>query len=97
MTIVAIIIQLISGLVGGNAVGAANRGVSLGAAGNSILGAIGGLAGGQLVTSLVGGAAMAEGAGMDIGAVLTQVASGGLGGAALIAVIGTVKRMMAAR
>ena len=42
------IIQLLAGAVGGNAAGAAGKSVSLGTAGNSIVGALGGLGGSQL-------------------------------------------------
>ncbi len=100
MDIMAIIIQVVSGLIGGNAVGAAGRGLSLGPIVNSVIGAIGGLAGGQIAGSLMGGAgdlaATAEAAGgLDIGTILTQIAAGGLGGGALMAIVGIVKKMMA--
>ena len=45
-TIVNLIIQLISGVVGGNAAGAALKDYNLGNLGNTIAGAIGGVGGG---------------------------------------------------
>ena len=53
MNIVALIIQIISGAIGGNLAGGAMKDTSLGMAGNSIAGAIGGVAGGQLLGALV--------------------------------------------
>ena len=52
-TIINLIIQLIAGAIGGNAVGAAAKNVNLGTAGNTIAGAVGGVAGGSLLTSLI--------------------------------------------
>ena len=46
-TIINLIIQIIAGVVGGNAAGAASKDVSLGGVGNTIAGAIGGGVGGQ--------------------------------------------------
>ncbi len=42
MDITALIIQLIAGAIGGNAAGAALKNLSLGTAGNSIVGILGG-------------------------------------------------------
>jgi len=47
-TIINLIIQLIAGAIGGNAVGAASKDVNLGTLGNTIAGAVGGVGGGQL-------------------------------------------------
>jgi uncharacterized membrane protein YeaQ/YmgE (transglycosylase-associated protein family) len=56
MNIVGLIIQLISGAVGGNAAGALLKKFSLGTAGNSIVGILGGGVGGQILAALgVGG------------------------------------------
>ena len=52
-TIINLIIQLIAGAIGGNAVGAAAKNVNLGTAGNTVAGAVGGVAGGSLLTSLI--------------------------------------------
>ena len=47
MDIVGLVIQLIAGAIGGNAVGKISKGFSLGGTGNSIAGAIGGVVLGQ--------------------------------------------------
>ena len=52
-TIINLIIQLIAGVVGGNAVGAASQDLNLGTLGNTIAGAIGGVGGGELLTALI--------------------------------------------
>ncbi len=87
-----IIIQLISGAVGGNAAGAAMKNQSLGTLGNSIAGIIGGGLGGQLLTLL---GVIAGGGGMNATAVAGDVASGGAGGAALMAIVGIIKSALA--
>jgi uncharacterized membrane protein YeaQ/YmgE (transglycosylase-associated protein family) len=83
-----LLIQLVSGAVGGNAAGAAMKGKSLGTIGNSIAGIIGGGVGGQLLSVL--GMASATGA-MDASSIGQDVAGGGIGGAILIAIIGIIK------
>ena len=85
-----LIIQLVSGAVGGNVAGAAMKDKSLGTIGNSVAGLVGGVGGGQVLDTLLG----MGGGGMDIGSILTQVAAGGVGGGALMAIAGIVKGMM---
>jgi hypothetical protein len=55
--IIGLIIQLISGAVGGNIAGSAMKQYSLGTVGNSIAGLIGGGVGAQIIGALVGGGA----------------------------------------
>jgi hypothetical protein len=86
-----IIIQILSGLAGGNAAGAAMKNQSLGTIGNSIAGLIGGGLGGQLLPLL---GVLAGGGGMDTAAVAGDVASGGAGGAALMAIVGMIKNAL---
>ena len=50
MNVIALIVQLISGAVGGNIAGAALKNVSLGPVGNSIVGILGGGLGGQILS-----------------------------------------------
>ena len=52
-TIINLIIQLIAGAIGGNAVGAAANNLSLGTGGNTVAGAVGGIAGGSLLTAFI--------------------------------------------
>ena len=49
--IIGLIIEIIAGVIGGNAAGAAAKNASLGTAGNSIVGAIGGLVLGQILAA----------------------------------------------
>jgi uncharacterized membrane protein YeaQ/YmgE (transglycosylase-associated protein family) len=93
MDIVSLIIQLISGAVGGNVAGALLKKLSLGTTGNSIVGILGGGLGGQLLNMLgVGGGAAAGG--LDIGSIVSNVAGGGVGGAVLMAIIGIIRGLM---
>lgn len=91
-----LIIQIIAGLVGGNAAGAGLKNLSLGTAGNSVAGAVGGGLGGLLMTMFGGDAgAVAEAAGsLDLGAILQSVAGGGVGGAILTLVAGMLKKAL---
>jgi hypothetical protein len=92
-SLIALVVQLISGAVGGNAAGAALKDVDLGTLGNSIVGAIGGGIGGQLLTALL--PALTGGGGLDVGALLGEIAGGGAGGALLTIIAGLVKNMAA--
>ena len=55
MDLTALLIQLVSGAAGGNVAGALNKAKSLGPMLNTIIGALGGLGGGQLLGGTVGG------------------------------------------
>ena len=81
-----LIINLISGAVGGNVVGAVLKNLSLGTVGNSLAGIVGGGLGGQLLSSLGAG-------GLD--GIIGQVAGGGVGGGVVMLVIGLIKKVMA--
>ena len=96
-SIINLIIQLVAGVVGGNAAGAALKDYNLGGVGNTIAGAIGGVGGGQLLQALIPAIAAAAGgtSGLDIGALLGQIVVGGAGGAILTVIAGLVKSMMA--
>lgn len=76
-----IIIQLISGAIGGNAAGAAMKNKSLGTVWNTVAGLIGGGAGGKVLAALgalqgagmagdIGGSAVGGGAAMIIGSLI---------------------------
>jgi len=94
MNIVSLLIELISGAVGGNIAGAAMKDKSLGTLGNSIAGIVGGGLGGTILQAILGSAA-AGGGGLDLQSILGNIAGGGVGGAILMAVIGIIKDMMA--
>jgi len=91
MNIVALIIQLASGAVGGNLAGALLKKFSLGTVGNSIVGILGGGLGGQLLGMLGVGGAGATGGALDVGSIISSIAGGGVGGGVLMAIIGVIR------
>ncbi|WP_024768543.1 MULTISPECIES: hypothetical protein [Aquimarina] len=82
-----LIIQLISGAVGGNIAGSLLKNASLGKVGNSILGILGGGLGGYLLSYL----GIGTSGGMDLSGILGSIAGGGVGGGVLMAIIGLIK------
>jgi hypothetical protein len=95
--IIGLIIQLIAGAAGGNAVGSLLKQFDLGVVGNSIAGVIGGGVGAQVIGSLLGGGAVAgaaTGGGLDISSIIEQVVAGGAGGGILMVIVGIVKQFM---
>jgi len=99
-----LIIQLVTGAVGGNLAGSLLKKFSLGTLGNSISGILGGFGGGKILEMLTGAegtgeavAAAAEAAtssGMDMSSILSNVAGGGVGGGVLMAIVGAIKGAM---
>jgi uncharacterized membrane protein YeaQ/YmgE (transglycosylase-associated protein family) len=89
-----LIIQLISGAIGGNVAGSLMKNADLGPVLNSVVGILGGGLGGQLLAMLGVGGAEAAGS-LDIASVITQVAGGGVGGGVLLAIVGLIKNAMA--
>src|SRR3984957_11172167 len=96
MNWMAIIIQLISGGVGGNIAGALLKKFNLGPVGNTIAGILGGVGGGQLLGMLTGAAAAGPVAtsGLDMTSILSSVGGGGIGGAVIMVIVGLVKAQM---
>lgn len=97
---IPLIVQLLGGAAGGNLLGTILRAISLGGLGNTIAGAIGGALGGQLLGPILGpmitgGAAVDAAAGIDPMALLSEAASGGIGGAGTVVLAGLLKRMFA--
>ena len=92
-----LIIQLISGAVGGNFAGNLMKESSLGKMWNYIAGILGGGLGCKVFSMLgLGGVAAAEAStGMDLTSILGSVAGGGVGGGIVMAVIGVIKKAMA--
>ena len=86
-----IIIQLVSGAIGGNGAGALLKKLSLGTIGNSIVGILGGGLGGQLL-GLLGLGAAGAGGGLDLNSIISSVLGGGVGGGVLMAIIGAIKK-----
>lgn len=93
MNIVPLLVSLVTGAVGGNAAGSIFKKLSLGTLGNSLAGILGGGLGGSILQTLGMGAGPSGS--MDMGAILGSLASGGVGGGAVMAVIGMVKKAMA--
>lgn len=99
-----LIVQLVTGAVGGNVAGKLLKNFSLGTAGNSIAGILGGFGGGKILEMLTGaegsGEAVAAAAdavtssGMDMSSILGSVAGGGVGGGVLMTIIGAIKNAM---
>lgn len=94
MDITSLIVEAVSGAVGGNVAGAALKEKSLGLIGNSLAGVVGGGLGGTILQAVMGAAATGGG-GMDLQSILTNVGGGGVGGAILMAIIGIIKSKMA--
>ncbi len=97
MDIVGLIIQIVAGVIGGNAAGRITKSPGLGGAGNSIVGAIGGVVLGQIIEHLTGGAVPAEAAAaaassLDIGSIISSLIGGGAGGAILAGIVGALKK-----
>ena len=86
-----IIIQLISGAVGGNVAGRVMPGKSLGTLGNSVAGILGGGVGGQILAAL--GFSVAQG-GSDLASILGGIGSGGVGGAVALLAVGLIKSVL---
>ncbi|MDD2050519.1 hypothetical protein [Pseudomonas putida] len=93
MDIVSLVVQIIAGVVGGNAVGMSKQ--SMGPGLNSIVGGIGGVVLGQIVAAVTGEpAAAAAGGGVDLAALISSIIGGGAGGAVLTFIIGLIKSKM---
>lgn len=93
MEYLPLLIQLISGAVGGNIAGSIMKNISLGTLGNTIAGIVGGGIAGQVLeqvfhTAVAGGA-------LDPVSILTQIVGGGVGGSILMAVVGAIRGVVA--
>ena len=87
-----ILINLITGALGGAAVGKSSPKFDLGTIGNIISGLVGGGVLGQIATlALPAVVAAAQSGNLSIGGIVSQAIAGGAGGAILTAVIGAIK------
>ncbi len=87
-----LIVNVIAGALGGAGTGKAAPKFDLGMAGNLIAGAVGGGVLGQIVALLIPAVtAAAQSGNLSVGGIVTQVISGGVGGAILTAIIGAIK------
>jgi hypothetical protein len=89
-----LIIQIVAGALGGNALGSLLKNVNLGTAGNMIAGAVGGGLGGQFLQAVIPALASAAGGGVDIGSLIGNAVGGGATGAIATLLVGLVKNMM---
>lgn len=87
-----LLISLIAGAVGGNVAGGILKKFNLGLLLNSVAGIVGGGIGGQILGAITGGTAPSGG--MDLAGIIGQVASGGVGGGALLVVVGIIKGVL---
>lgn len=88
--LIGLIIQLVAGIAGGNAAAIALREYNLGLVGNTIVGAFGGVAGGQLLQILMPAISGADG-GLDVSAILSHIVAGAIAGAACTFIVGLGK------
>jgi uncharacterized membrane protein YeaQ/YmgE (transglycosylase-associated protein family) len=92
-TLIDLIIQIVAGVIGGHIAGATVKTCTLGAIGNTIAGAIGGIGGVRLLQELI--PAMANTAGnVDVGALVGQIIGGAAGGAILTILAGVTVWMV---
>lgn len=92
--LIPLIVQLIGGAVGGNAVGAMLKNLDLSAILKTIAGAIGGVGGGQLA-SMMGLLTMILGDHAGTGGQMTvNAGASAVGGAVLTAIVGMIKQAM---
>ena len=94
MDATSLVIDLISGAVGGNAAGAAMPDKSLGTLGNTIAGLVGGGLGGQILQALL---PTLTGGGSDLGGILGNIAGSGIGGGLLMIAVSLLKNALAAK
>ncbi len=89
---ISLLLQIISGAVGGNLAGMTKQ--SLGTGLNTMLGGVGGLILGQVVSALTG---TSGGETLDVAAVGSNIVGSGIGGLVLTWVVGFIKNKMAAK
>lgn len=95
MDLTTLLIQLVSGAVGGQAAAGMTKDDSLGTIGNMVVGALGGGIGGHVLSSLLGLGA-AAGAGLDVGAIVSAVLTGGVAGGVSTFLLSMIKSKLAA-
>lgn len=86
-----LIIQLISGALGGNVAGALLKNQSLGTFGNAIAGIVGGGIGGQLLEL----AFRTTAGSLDQSSIITQILGCGFSGGLLVVIVGAARNAMA--
>jgi hypothetical protein len=92
MNIVALLVQVVGGALGGIGTGKLVKSIDLGMVLNAVCGIIGGGLGGQIL-NMLGIGVMPSGS-MDVTSILGNIASGGVGGGVLMAIVGFVKSLI---
>jgi hypothetical protein len=92
MDMINLLIQLLSGAVGGNVAGGLSRTGGLGAPGNTLAGVVGGGIGGQILSALLSLAAARNATGaLDVPGFVSQVLAGGVSGGVLTAILNMIR------
>ncbi|HRE20006.1 MAG TPA: hypothetical protein PKW21_03115 [Rhabdaerophilum sp.] len=87
----SLIIQLLSGAIGGNVAGKVMPKFDLGMLWNSVAGIVGGGLGAQIIGVIVPG--LLSG-GLNVSGIVSSIAAGGAGGGVLLALVGVIRGMM---
>jgi hypothetical protein len=96
MDITTLVIQLVSGALGGNAAASVSKDDSLGTLGNTIVGALGGGVGGHFLGTVLGLGGTAAASGMDVGTIVSAFLTGGVAGGVTTLVLAFLKSRMTA-
>jgi hypothetical protein len=91
MDFLPLIIQIVTGIIGGHAVSGALKQTALGSVGRSIAGALGGVGGTAILASL-GAGDMTGAMGALAGSAISGVAGGGIVSGGIGAIIGLLKK-----
>jgi hypothetical protein len=92
MDIAGLLISIVAGAAGGNAAGALMKDKSLGTLWNSVSGVVGGAGVSALLPVILPAiGTIAQGGSLDIGAILSQLVGGGVGGAVIMVVVALIK------
>lgn len=87
----SLIIQLLSGAIGGNVAGKVMPKFDLGTLWNSVAGVVGGGLGAQIIGAILPG--LLSG-GLNVSGIVSSIAAGGAGGGVLLALVGVIRSMM---
>ncbi|AUG09204.1 hypothetical protein [Pseudomonas sp. S09G 359] len=90
--LISLLVQIISGAIGGNVAGVTKH--SLGTGLNTVIGGVGGLVLGQIISALTGSSG---GEALDVAVVGSNIIGGGIGGLVLTLIVGFIKHKLAAK
>jgi uncharacterized membrane protein YeaQ/YmgE (transglycosylase-associated protein family) len=93
VNIIALIIHFICGCLGGNISGRLFKNYDLGVFGNSITGILGGYIAGQTLIALGAFSGAPDGS-LDLASIIGNIASSGMGGGVLMAIIGWINSLL---